>query len=100
MYCHSFLVTSVRGIGLLPTTAESMPSGCTGLMNAAFGLRFAPPRFFPAFFREDFFAPLRPPFFAPRFLPRFVAMRSPMELVNGVVFPSGNKDRESAPPRE
>jgi hypothetical protein len=59
-------------------------------MNAAFGLRFAPPRF-AVFLRADFFfaPPLRPPFFAPRFLPRFVAMRSPVELVNGVVFPLG-----------
>ena len=40
MYCHSFLVTSVRGIGLLPTTRASLASGCTGFMNAALGFLF------------------------------------------------------------
>src|SRR4030095_11628439 len=39
MYCHSFLVSSVRGIGVEPTTAESAASGCTGRMNAALGFR-------------------------------------------------------------
>jgi hypothetical protein len=33
-------VSSERGIGLEPTIAESFSSGCTGLMKAAFGLRF------------------------------------------------------------
>src|SRR5262249_17663115 len=37
MYAHSFLVTSVRGIGFEPTTSESAASGATGFMNAAFG---------------------------------------------------------------
>jgi uncharacterized MAPEG superfamily protein len=32
----------VRGIGELPTTAESWLSGCTGRMNAALGVRFFP----------------------------------------------------------
>src|SRR5260370_39346794 len=40
MYAHSFLVTSVRGIGFDPTTSASLSLGCTGFMNAAFGLRF------------------------------------------------------------
>src|SRR3989338_5612215 len=40
MYAQSFLVTWVRGSGLLPTTAARALSGCTGSMNAAFGLRF------------------------------------------------------------
>src|SRR4029450_9841348 len=39
MYAHSFLVTSVRGMGLLPPTSASAGLGCTGFMNAAFGLR-------------------------------------------------------------
>jgi hypothetical protein len=33
-------VSSERGSGLEPTIAESLSSGCTGLMKAAFGLRF------------------------------------------------------------
>src|SRR2546421_12319551 len=37
MYAHSFLVTSVRGIGFDPTISESAASGETGFMNAAFG---------------------------------------------------------------
>src|SRR5207244_6021745 len=48
MYCHSFLVTSVRGIGLLPTTSASVSSGWTGRMNAA--LAFRAVFFFVAFF--------------------------------------------------
>src|SRR5215831_1839973 len=39
MYAQSFLVTSVRGIGLLPTTSASDALGVIGFMNAAFGLR-------------------------------------------------------------
>src|SRR5262245_51469338 len=35
MYCHSRLVTSVRGIGLLPITSASCGLGCIGFMNAA-----------------------------------------------------------------
>src|SRR5260370_32827700 len=34
MYSQSFLVTSVRGSGSLPTTAASAASGCTGLLRA------------------------------------------------------------------
>jgi hypothetical protein len=41
MYCQSFLVTSVRGRALLPTTSAKAADGCIGFMNAAFGLRFA-----------------------------------------------------------
>src|SRR5688572_28663998 len=40
MYSQSFLVSSERGSGLEPTIAESLSSGCTRLMKAAFGLRF------------------------------------------------------------
>src|SRR5215207_7555524 len=56
-------------------------------MNAAFGVRFAPPFFAPAFLAPPFFAPPRlaffaPPFFAPPFLaaffpPFFAAILSP-----------------------
>src|ERR1700687_1221436 len=34
MYSQSFLVSSVRGSGSLPTTAASAASGCTGLLRA------------------------------------------------------------------
>src|SRR5687768_14000648 len=40
MYAQSFLVTSVRGIGLLPITSASWSLGFIAFMNAAFGLRF------------------------------------------------------------
>src|SRR5437763_15606586 len=89
MYCQSFFVISVRGIGLPPTTALSAASGCIGFMNAAFGVRFAPP-FFAAFFAPPpllllFLAPpraLAPLFFAPDFFaaffpPFFAAILSP-----------------------
>src|SRR5476649_3032798 len=39
MYPHSLLVTSVRGIGLLPITAASVELMFIGFMKAAFGLR-------------------------------------------------------------
>jgi hypothetical protein len=68
----------VRGIGVLPTTADSAASSCIGLMKAALGLRFFPA----AFFFGAFLALFRAPFFA-----FFFAMRSPLELVNGVVSP-------------
>src|SRR4051812_11130231 len=42
MYAQIFLVTSVRGMALLPTTAPSAASGCMGFMNAALGVRFLP----------------------------------------------------------
>src|SRR5207253_5811882 len=41
MYSQIFLVTSVRGIGLSPTTAASCGLGFIGFMNAAFGARLA-----------------------------------------------------------
>jgi len=41
MYSHNFLVTSVRGIGLLPMTAASAALGVIGFMKAALGLRLA-----------------------------------------------------------
>src|ERR1700676_5505996 len=37
MYSQSFLVSSVRGSGSLPTTAASAASGCTGLLRAFLG---------------------------------------------------------------
>src|SRR4026207_686576 len=40
MYAQIFLVTSVRGMALLPTTAPSAASGCIGFMDAALGVRF------------------------------------------------------------
>src|SRR5438105_3631153 len=66
MYCQSFLVTSVRGIGALPTTALNCALGVMAFMNAAFGVRLAPP--FLAFL-VDFAAFLAPPFFAAFFAP-------------------------------
>ena len=52
-----FLVTSVRGIGLLPMTAPSSALTFMGFMNAAFGLRLAAAFFFAgAFFAAFFFA--------------------------------------------
>src|SRR4029453_17096129 len=39
MYAHSRLVTSVRGIGLAPTTSCRAGLGFTGRMNAALGFR-------------------------------------------------------------
>src|SRR5262249_45376679 len=47
MYCQSFFVIWVRGIGFMPTTAPSAASGFIGFMNAAFGFLFV---FFFAFF--------------------------------------------------
>ena len=63
MYCQSFFVISVRGIGLEPTTALSASSGCIGFMNAAFGVRFFFAgaffaAFFTVFFLRAFFAAL------------------------------------------
>src|ERR1035437_131049 len=55
MYAQIFFVSSVRGIGVDPTTAPSTASGCTGFMNAAFGLRFAFFAFFAAGFLAFFF---------------------------------------------
>src|SRR5262245_56875564 len=57
MYCHSFLMTCVRGNALLPTTAASEALGVNGAMKALFGFRFLP---------------LRVPFFAVRFALFFV----------------------------
>src|SRR5262249_41963362 len=80
MYAQSFFVTSVRGIAFPPTTAASAASGCTGFMNAAFGVRFAPPffaAFFAGFFAAAFLAAfLAPPFFA-AFFAFFAAILSP-----------------------
>src|SRR6185295_4295843 len=78
MYCQSFFVISVRGIGFDPTTAASGPAGCFGAMNAAFGVRFF--AFFAgAFFAAFFLAPpfFAPPFFAAFFPPFFAAILSP-----------------------
>ena len=51
-------MTSVRGIGELPTTFARSLLGCIGFMKAAFGVRFLPD--------DDDFRRLllRPPFFA------------------------------------
>jgi hypothetical protein len=49
------LVTSVRGIGLLPMTAASSGLTFIAFMNAAFGFRFAA-AFFTAFLAGAFFA--------------------------------------------
>jgi hypothetical protein len=56
MYCQSFLVTSVRGIGELPTTLARSLLGRIGFMNAAFGVRFLPEDFRRLLFRPPFFA--------------------------------------------
>jgi hypothetical protein len=58
MYCQIFLVTSVRGIALAPITSANIALGFTGLMNAAFGLRFFLAFVFLAL---RFFAAIRPP---------------------------------------
>src|SRR5665213_1337562 len=55
IYTHSFLVISVRGICLLPTTAASSGEGVIAFMNAAFGLR-ATDFLAGAFFGAAFFA--------------------------------------------
>jgi hypothetical protein len=47
------LVTSVRGIALVPTTAPSVALGFIGFMKAALGLRFLP-AFFAFFFAIRF----------------------------------------------
>src|SRR5215204_5841625 len=53
MYCQSFLVTSVRGIGEAPTTGASCADGVIGFMNAGFGARLV--FFAGAFFAAAFF---------------------------------------------
>src|SRR4051794_11487335 len=71
MYCQSFLVTSVRGIGEAPTTGASCADGVIGFMNAGFGARlvffagafFAAAFFAGAFFAAAFFAPFLAAFF-------------------------------------
>jgi hypothetical protein len=61
MYCQSFLVTSVRGIGELPTTLARSLLGCIGFMNAAFGVRFLPDEDLRRLLlRAPFFAAFRP----------------------------------------
>jgi hypothetical protein len=59
MYAHSFLVTSVRGIGFAPTTSARVLLGVTGRMKAAFGLRalffFGAAAFFTGLFAAAFF---------------------------------------------
>src|ERR1051325_1448794 len=61
MYAQSFFVTCVRGMAPLPTTALSAALGCIGFMNAAFGLRLAPPFFFAFFAPFRFFAAILSP---------------------------------------
>jgi hypothetical protein len=87
------LVTSVRGIGLLPTTAASVELGVIGFMKAAFGLRLAAgffalaADFFGAAFFTDFFAAgfLAAGFFA-AFLPFLAAIDESSNLGGGVDF--------------
>jgi len=67
MYCQSFLVTSVRGIGELPTTEERSLLGCIGFMNAAFGVRFLPEDFRRLLFRPAFFVAFLDDFLAEDF---------------------------------
>jgi hypothetical protein len=69
MYAQSLLMTWVRGMGPLPTTAASFALGCIGLMNAGFGARFLPEDFFLARFAAFFRAVGRLDFFADFFLP-------------------------------
>jgi hypothetical protein len=80
MYCHSFLVTSVRGMGDEPTTFDSWALGCIGFMKAGLGARLVRVFFFAArlgallrarvfFFAADFFrVAFLEPFFAAFFL--------------------------------
>src|SRR6185437_5565378 len=57
MYSQTFLVTSVRGIGLSPMTAASEALGVIAFMNAAFGVRFLAATFLAgAFLAAAFFA--------------------------------------------
>src|ERR1035437_3651624 len=56
MYSQTFFVTSVRGIGLAPITADSTADGIIGFMNAALGLRGAAGFFATGFFAAGFFA--------------------------------------------
>jgi hypothetical protein len=67
MYCQSFFVTSVRGIGVLPTTLERSLLGCIGLMNAALGVRFLPEDLRRLLFRPPFFAAFLDDFLAEDF---------------------------------
>jgi hypothetical protein len=71
------LVISVRACSIAPTTAASAGSGIIGFMNAGFGLRFAPLRFFLEtlailLLLGAFLAELR--FFPADFFPFFFAM--------------------------
>src|SRR6476661_8049987 len=74
MYAHSFLVTSVRGIGVEPTTFASCELGVIAFMNAAFGVRLAPDFLAVFFLAPDFADFLAPPFFAASFAVFFAAM--------------------------
>ena len=71
MYCQSFFVTSVRGIGELPTTEASSLLGCIGFMNAAFGVRFLPEDF-----RLAFAGLLCAPFYSMTFWPKTSGTRT------------------------
>src|SRR4051812_24381098 len=75
MYAQSFLVTSVRGIGVGPTPGASCELGVMAFMNAAFGVRLAPDRLAVFFLAPDFADFLAPPFFAePFFAEDFLAL--------------------------
>src|SRR5688500_8987031 len=85
MYPHSLLVTSVRGIGLLPTTASSVALGVIGFMKAAFGLRlllaFAAGLLAAAFFIGFLAADRLAAGFFAAFLPFFAAISESSNLV-------------------
>src|SRR5258708_8419715 len=87
MYPHSLLVTSVRGIGLLPITAASVELMFIGFMKAAFGLRLVAGFLaFPGFLAAAFFIGFLDPyflaagFFAP-FLPFLATIRESFILL-------------------
>src|SRR5512147_1252579 len=56
IYCHNFLVTSVLGSGLLPTTFARVSLIFMGFMNDGFGFLLAFTFFFAAGFFATFFA--------------------------------------------
>jgi hypothetical protein len=85
MYPHSLLVTSVRGMGLLPTTAASVELGVIGFMKAAFGLRLA---FLTVFLAGAFFIGLRAgDFFAAGFFAAFLPFLAAIDESSNLMFP-------------
>jgi hypothetical protein len=72
MYAQSFLVTSVRGSGLEPTTEARAGLGCIGFMNAALGVRFLAAFLVAFFLAVVFLAGLRALFLADFFAAFFL----------------------------